>query len=262
MSLLLPIINVVDGKDPSVTVLLGFNKYICRGFSKNNIQVTGSWYLIQEDIDIIVESISDYIKINDATEVNFIGVSKSCTGGFILASILAAKYKNVVFRIFAFSGRTILNKEFYEERGLIDAKIAPSLLKVWKNKAYKESLELYGDARFLIEGISNIEAYLLYPAPSRGHEPLMVERMEGLDNVKLIPLEVRLHGILYPFWKPVSKDSTIEAFEGQVIKLPDAVYEYFHRMQNYEEYKFDLYSLVYDTDDFIYNMKIFNSEFI
>ena len=165
---------------------------------------------------MIENHISSYIQENGATEVNFVGVSKSCTGGFILASKLSKKYAGVVFRIFAFSGRTILHQEFYEERGLLDGKVAPSLKKVWANKDYETVLKEYGDAKQLIKGINNIKAYFLYPAPSRGHEPLMVERMQDLDNVHSIPLEVRLHGILYPFWKTVSKDSTVEAFEGKL----------------------------------------------
>lgn len=253
-----PIVNILNTDDSVITILLGFSKYICKGFSKNNIQVTGNWYL-EEDESILL-SITDAIDKYNFKEVNFIGISKSCTGGFIFSSILSEKYPNVHFRNFAFSAYTRLDKSFYETNNLLD-KVPPSLVKIWNNDAYFDKLSKNFDAVNLMENKNNIFTYLLYPAPSRGPEPLMVQRMEGLDNVCSIPLEVRLHGILYPFWKTISKDSTVEAFEGKVITLPEKVYQYFYEMQTYSAYKFDLYSLIYDTDTFILNMRVFNKKF-
>ncbi|MGP9468254.1 hypothetical protein ACT3RU_14750 [Halomonas sp. TP35] len=250
------VFNLIDSSDKTVTVLLGFSKYICGGFRRNNIQMTGDWYL--DYIDERVEEIVKVIDVLTPNEVNFVGTSKSNTGSFIFASKLSVLFPEITFKIFAFSAYTKLDKNFFEDNGLVDV-APPSLVKIWENNIDNKKALIHADALELIDK-TNIEAYLLYPAPSRGAEPVMAQRMQVLSNVTTVPLNVRVHGILFPFWKPLLPGLKLEVFEGQVMELRKDVYAYFEGMQNDKSYKFDLYSIVFDTQKFVEEMARFDKE--
>lgn len=252
------IFNLKDKNDKSITALLGFSKYLCGGFNRNNIQMTGNWYLhrIKGQTEEITEILNEF----KPSQVNFVGTSKSNTGSFIFASRLAKKFPDIEFRIFAFSAYTILNKIFFVKEGLLN--VAPaSLVKIWNNDFLCGKAEIHGDALKLLNH-PNIKAYLLYPAPSNGGEPIMAKRLEEMSNVITIPLEVRVHGILFPFWKPLLPGLKLELFEGQTMELPEDVYSYFYAMQNDVNYTFNLYSVVYDTENFIEEIDRFNRDWI
>lgn len=250
------VFNEVDPTDTSVNLLLGFSRYIFNGFRQNNIQMTGDWYL--EDIEENVAFLHQFIQGRGIKTVNIIGTSKSNTGAFIFTNILAQRCSDVTFRVFAFSSYTTIDKSFYVEHALMDF-IPPSLKNVWKdNHAYiPENINL-SDARAL-QGRANIELYLLYPELSRGGEPELARRVTG-NNVTHIPMQLRFHSIIFPFWKTLLSGKKIELFEGQVKELPPAVFEYLQAMQAHT-YPLNLYSMINDTERFIAELELFDKQY-
>jgi|GEM_PF-3473625 len=248
-----PAINTVDDAQET-TVLLGFSRYLCRDFERNNIQMTGNWYL--EAIDENVNALHRAILEHGYRTVNFVGISKSCTGGFIFAGRLSRLLPDVQFRVFGFSSYTTMNRSWYEENGKVEY-VPESLEEIWASEASRALANVVGDADSYL-GVENLHYFLIYPNRSRGGEPELAKRLEGMPNCHMIPLEVRVHGVLFPFWRKLLPDQKIELFEGQVKKLPAHAYDYFSRMQAWDPFNFNLYSVVYDTDSFMKNMITFN----
>lgn len=247
------LVNRVDDAN-EVTVLLGFSKYLCRGFERNNIQMTGNWYL--EDVEADTEQLQRIISEQRYRTVNFVGISKSCTGGIILAGRLAKILPDVQFRVFGFSAYTTLEQSWYQCEGKEDF-VPDSLRAIWASDELTHLGKVHGDALQYV-GPDNLYFYLIFPNRSRGGEPEVARRLEGQHHCHLIPLEVRVHGVLFPFWRKLLPDQKIELFEGQVKKLPAHAYDYFSRMQAWEPFNFNLYSVIYDTERFIESMAEFN----
>lgn len=243
---------------PEVTILLGFAKYMFRGFKRNNIQMKGDWYL--EHIEENITYLGEHIRTHNLTVVNMIGTSKSCTGAFIFAHELSKRFPNVKFNVFAFSAYTTLEKAFYDERQL--NKFLPgSLLKVWANpEKFASAQARYGDSIHLAKG-DNVSLTFLYPAYSRGGEAELAKRMQGHTNARFCSLPVRTHSIIAPFWHKLLAGQEIEVFEGVVRALPEKDYAYFSDMQNYPNYTFDLYHLLEDTDRFLVELERLNAEY-
>lgn len=250
--------NKIDDS-PEVTILLGFAKYMFRGFQRNNIQMKGDWYL--EYIEENIAYLSDHIGTHNLSVVNMIGTSKSCTGAFIFSHELSKRFPNVKFNIFAFSAYTTLDKAFYDERKL--HKFLPgSLLKVWAHpEKFSSAQARYGDSTQLAKA-DNISLIFLYPRHSRGGEAELAQRMQGHANARFCALPVRTHSIIAPFWHKLRADQEIEVFEGVVRPLPAQDYAYFSDLQNYAGYTFDLYHLLEDTDRFLVELERLNAEYI
>ncbi|APG95403.1 hypothetical protein SAMCFNEI73_pC1699 (plasmid) [Sinorhizobium americanum] len=86
--------------------------------------------------------------------------------------------------------------------------------------------------------------------------------MSHLDNVALIPLRVRVHSVIFPFWKTLTPDAKVETFEGlKPTTLKPEVYKYFHAMQTDAWYRFSLYTLIFETPRFRQEMKRFNEQY-
>ncbi|MCT7665983.1 tetratricopeptide repeat protein [Shinella kummerowiae] len=244
---------------PEVTILLGFAKYMFRGFQRNNIQMKGDWYL--EYIDNNIDYLSRHIRTHNLSSVNMIGTSKSCTGAFIFSHELAKRFPDVKFNVFAFSAYTTLDKAFYDERQL--QKYLPgSLLKVWDNpEKFASPLARYGDSARLAQA-DNISLVLLYPEFSRGGEAELAKRMQKHANARFLSLPVRTHSIIAPFWHKLLASQEIEVFEGVVRPLPAQDYAYFSSLQNHPDYTFDLYHLLEDTDRFIAKLEEENKDYV
>jgi len=238
--------NEIDSSDTSINLLLGFSRYIFNGFKLNNIQMTGDWYL--NDIEESMDYLASFLRSNNIKNVNIIGTSKSNTGAFLFTNNLANLFPEIQFRVFAFSSYTTIEKSFYEENGLIGF-IPSSLHKVWNDpEIYTPEHIARSDAKTL-ENRKNISLFLLYPELSRGGEPELARRVEG-DNITHIPMKLRFHSIIFPFWKKLLPGKKIELFEGQVKELPVAVFSYLQAMQAHS-YPLNLYSMLTETQQFI-----------
>lgn len=249
------IINQVDKLDDTLTLLLGFSKHLCRGFERNNIQMTGNWYL--DVIETQAPLIDAYLKSNSPKFVNLVGTSKSCTGAFIVADHFARLYPRTIFRIFAFSAYTRLDRDYYERNEMLE-EVPESLVTLWQTSDGLEQTERYKDAINLLRP-KNIKAYMIYPARSRGPEPDAARRLSVLSNVALIPLKVRVHSVIFPFWKTLTPDAKVETFEGNPpAALKPEVFDYFHAMQTDPWYRFSLYTLIFETPRFRKEMQRFN----
>lgn len=252
------IVNRTSDGDNTVTVLLGFSKYLCRGFERNNIQMTGNWYL--DNVESQASDVSAYIAHHKPKFVNFVGTSKSCTGAFIFANRLAPCFPKTIFRVFAFSAYTRLDRTYYEQTGRI-GDLPESLVRTWETAEGLALTERYKDAINLVQA-SNIKVYLIFPSRSRGTEPDAAKRMSHLENVALVPLRVRVHSVIFPFWRTLTPNAKIETFEGlRPTKLKPDVYNYFHAMQTDPWYRFSLYTLIFETPRFREEMKRFNASF-
>lgn len=255
LALLPTVVNRTSEEDNSVTVLLGFSKYLCRGFERNNIQMTGNWYL--ENIASQVSDIASYISHYKPKFVNFVGTSKSCTGAFIFANQLATRFPKTIFRIFAFSAYTRLDRSYYEQNGMVE-ELPESLVRTWETPEGLAVTARYKDAVDLVQA-PNIKVYLIFPSRSRGPEPDAAKRMAHLQNVALIPLRVQVHSVIFPFWKTLTPDAKVETFEGlRPTKLKPEVYRYFHAMQTDPWYRFSLYTLIFETPRFRQEIKRFH----
>jgi len=244
---------------PEVTILLGFSKYMFRGFQRNNIQMKGDWYL--DHIKENTEYLSRHINKHRVSVVNLIGTSKSCTGAFIFSDELANRFPKVKFNVFAFSAYTTLDKAFYDERQL-NRFLPGSLLSLWENpELYASALARYGDSTRLAQS-HNTSVTLLYPEHSRGGEAVLAQRMQGHANARLLPLPVRTHSIIAPFWHKLLEGQEIEVFEGVVRPLPPADYAYFSGLQNHPDYTFDLYHMLEDTERFAAKLEEANKEYV
>jgi len=165
--------NIINKNDKTLTVLLGFSKYMFHNFKYNNVQVTGDYYLDdEENLDALVDVISDF---NPMT-INLIGTSKSGTGAFIYTKVLKEVFKSIKFRIFAFSSYTTIDKDFYERNDLMKF-IPPSLSKIWDNKKlYTPQNIKLAEAKELVD-IDNISIFLIYPNLSRGGSHCLLKEL-------------------------------------------------------------------------------------
>ncbi len=249
-------INISDTNSKKLVVILGFSKYMFKGYKDNNLQFIGDWYLdnIYENIMFLAE----YIIQHDIEQIDFIGTSKSCMGAFIFSHELAPVFPDVDFRVFAFSAYTTLDKSFYEANSI--TYLPKSLFQIWDNPSHKEMINTYGEINKLINN-RNILTYLLYPEQSRGGESILANLLTDKPNVTLIPVTARTHSIIFPFWSKLSPSMEIEVFEGVVKQLPKDVYKYFSAMQSCQDYNFHIYSLINDTKNFIKQIELFNERY-
>jgi len=98
-------------------------------------------------------------------------------------------------------------------------------------------------------GNKHIEIYLFYPTRSKYGEKVLARRLEG-NNIHHIGIPVYMHNTLYPMWKKVEGDRTIEIYENIVKKMHKDDYRFYLAMQEHKSYNFHLYSLLLDPVNF------------
>jgi len=232
-----------------VDIILGHNSHILRGYTRNNIKMIGGWYI--DDIELNTNFLVALIKKYKIKKINFIGASKSCSGAVVLAKkIIRAKVKTPKMNLFLFSAYTTIDKNIYIKRSIID-KAPDSLVKLWKSSKYTEDLIKELELRRLAHS-PHVEIYLFYPERSKYGERQLANRIVG-SNVHHIALPVYMHNTLYPMWKKVDENRTIEIYENIVKKMHKDDHKFYLSMQENKEYKFHLYSL-------LENPKLFESK--
>ncbi len=236
----------IKQKNGELDVLLGHNDHILSNYKRDNVKLIGGWY--HENIDLNVDFLVAVIEKYKIRTLNFIGASKSCSGEIILAKgIIRAKIKTPKMNLFMFSAYTSIDKEIYEKRRLID-KVPGSLIKLWDSEEYTKELIKEMELRRLV-GNKHIEAYLFYPTRSSYGEKILASRIEG-DNIHHIELPVYMHNTLYPMWKNVDQDRTIEIYENIIKKMHKDDHQFYLAMQNHKSYKFHLYSILENPEEF------------
>lgn len=110
------IVNVPEIKynlhyqEKDITILLGMDsKYLFKNFSRNNIQLTNTWYF-DYVYDNIISLSECFLKYKPHT-INIVGTSKSCNGAVILSHKLSVIFPTITFRLFLFSPYTIFDKK-------------------------------------------------------------------------------------------------------------------------------------------------------
>lgn len=249
-------LNYIDDKDSTINIIFGLYKYIFKDFKYNNIQLKGGWYLnSNKEIDEIKDVIQQY----KPKVVNLIGTSKSCTGVFIYADELSRYFPGIFFNSFAFSPYTTLDKNFYVENNLLN-NLPPSLEQTWVSKAHDESYLQQTNLNNLIKN-KNLHTYLLYPSLTSGLESKLVDYVQSSDNVTKIGVFSKFHNILFIFWNKITPDLEIELFEDTVKKIPKDGFMYLNAIQEYQQYNFHIYNLLYNTEKFILEFENFNNKY-
>jgi hypothetical protein len=142
--------------------------------------------------------------------MNFIGASKSCSGCIILGKQIIKNTTDVEVNLFMFSGYTTVDREVYIKRRIED-KAPGSLKSFWLSDKYTPEAIKRMEARELANK-QNVHLYLFYPERSKQGEKVLAERVTG-NNITYVKMPVYLHNTLYPLWKEVSGDMTIEIYE-------------------------------------------------
>ena len=236
----------IKKKNGEIDVLLGHDAHILANYKRDNVKLIGGWY--QNDVSLNVDFLVAVIKKYKITTMNFIGASKSCSGSIILSKgIIRAKVKTPKMNLFMFSGYTTIDKDIYIKRNLIERTPA-SLMKLWDSEDYTEDLIKEMEMRRLV-GNKHIEIYLFYPTRSKYGEKVIARRLEG-NNIHHIGIPVYMHNTLYPMWKKVEGDRTIEIYENIVKKMHKDDYRFYLAMQEHKSYNFHLYSLLLDPVNF------------
>ena len=240
------IVNL-KSKNGELDVILGHNKHILGHYTRDHVKLIGGWYY--KDIGINVKFLSAIIEKYQIIDINFIGASKSCSGCIILAKeLLKYKFPELKMKLFLFSAYTTIDRNVYIKRKIED-KAPNSLRTLWHSEYYTESLIKKMEARRLVN-IKNIDIYLFYPTKSKQGEIKLARRIEG-NNINYIELPVYMHNTLFPFWKKVQNDMTIELYENEFRKMHRHDYAFYTAMQMYQEYKFHLYSCIKEPHIFM-----------
>lgn len=246
----------IKGNSGEVDVILGHDKHILRGYKRDNVKLVGGWYF--NNIALNTEFLSGIIEKHAIKRLNFIGTSKSCSGAIILTKELTAKYPEVVFNLFLYSAYTTVDRSIYIRRN-IEEKAPGSLKSFWNSEKYTPKAIRRMEARGLVNK-DNVFVYMFYPEKSRQGEPALAKRVTG-PNITHIGMPVWLHNTLYPLWKKVEGNMTIEIYESEFREMEPSDFNFYTKMQNYPCYRFDLYSCVEDIDRFVKNLEAFKANF-
>lgn len=235
-------------QEKDITILLGMDsKYLFKNFNRNNIQLTNTWYFDYIYDNVI--SLSEYILKYKPHIINIVGTSKSCNGAVILSHKLSVIFPTIKFRLFLFSPYTIFDKSYYNTLGLTE-KLPPTLVEIMNNPKYQDRIKIYEDSRKLLDR-KNVYPFIVFPKYSIGGESVMASRLYGLKNVTFIPLPLTTHSLIHPFWKRIEENMEIEIFESTKKKLPLRDFKWFTKIQNDISYTYDIYHLIFDTDQFV-----------
>jgi len=231
----------------TLDILLGHNKYILNYYNRNFVKLIGGWY--HENITINTNYLATIIEKYKIKKVNFIGASKSCSGCIVLTKgLLEKKFPSLKFKLFLFSAYTTIDKNVYVKRR-IEGKAPASLKSVWNSKFYTENLIRKMEMRRLIN-VKNVMIYLFYPCKSNQGEKILANRIQG-NNIHHIDIPVYMHNTLYPFWKKVGSDRTIELYENEFKIMHKNDYAFYSSMQEYKGYAFNLYTCIENPTKFI-----------
>ncbi len=250
---------IIDIKENNqeIDVILGHDKHILRGYKRNNVKMLGGWYFrnIKTNVDFLLGVIAEY----GLTRVNFIGTSKSCSGAIVLTKEIAPLLPEVQFKLFLFSPYTTIDRAVFVKRNIEEP--APGSLKsFWSSDKYTPSLIRRFEARGLVDK-DNVLVYMFYPEKSKQGEPVLAKRVSG-ENIIHVGLPVWMHNTLYPLWKKVEADMTIEIYESEFREMHPTDFAFYTHLQNYPCYSFNLYSCVENMDRFIKNLEAFKENFI
>ena len=248
------VVDIKSGRT-EVDVILGHDKHILRGYKRDNVKMVGGWYF--NNIVSNTEFLSNIIDKHAIKRVNFIGTSKSCSGAIILTKELTEKYPHVVFNLFLFSAYTTVDRDVYIRRKIED-KAPGSLKSFWNSEKYNHKAIRRMEARGLVNK-KNVFVYLFYPEKSKQGEPVLVKRVTG-PNITPIGMPVWLHNTLYPLWKKVEGNMTIEIYESEFRAMEPADFDFYTKLQSYEPYRFDLYSCVENIDRFVKHLEAFKAD--
>lgn len=246
------VVNIKE-KDGELDVILGHNEHILSNYKRDNVKLVGGWY--QNNIDLNTDFLTAIIEKYKINKLNFIGASKSCSGSIVLAKeIIRRRIQTPKMNLFLFSAYTTINKDIYIKRKLLE-RVPDSLFKLWDSEAYNLELIKKMELRRLIH-YEDLEIFLFYPTRSKYGEEILAKRIEGA-NVHHIGLPVYVHNTLYPIWKKVNENRTIEIYENTIKKMHKDDYQFYLEMQEYEDYNFHLYSLLEDPEKFENNLNMF-----
>jgi len=245
----------INNNNGEIDVILGHNKHILNNYKRDNIKLKGDWYYnnISSNTDFLLYIIESY----NITKMNIIGTSKSCTGCVILTKELLKTISSVEFHLFMFSAYTTVDKNVYIKRNIIH-KVPGSLKKLWESDRYTPEAIKKMEARNLMNQ-KNVHLYFFFPSYSKNGEKVLANRVTG-DNVTHIELPVYMHNTLYPFWKKVENNKTIEIYENEFREMHRYDYAFYSSMQEYKEYDFHLYACLKNPKEFIEQLTKFKSQ--
>jgi hypothetical protein len=158
-----------------------------------------------------------------------------------------------------FSAYTTIDKEVYIRRNIID-KAPGTLVSLWESKWYTPHLIKRMEARRLGDR-KNVHMYFFFPGRSKYGEKQLARRLKA-DNITFMEIPVYMHNTLYPFWKKVEKDGTIEVYEGTIKKMHKDDFKFYSTMQSYKKYNFHLYSCLENTKGFVKQLHAFTERYI
>jgi len=242
----------IKNNNGEVDVILGHSEHMLHKYHRNNIKLKGGWFYrnISLNVDFLLYVINKY----NIKKINFLGTSKSCSGAVIFTKELLKKGIDIKYNLFMFSPYTTVNKEVYEKRGIVD-KVPGTLTYFWESDRYTIHAINRMEARRLIDK-PNIHMYLFYPEKSEHGEKDLALRVKG-DNVTHVELPVYMHNTFFPFWKEVDDKGIIELYENIFKKMHKDDYRFYSRMQNNQNYKFHLYTLLSEPEVFIEKLNQF-----
>ncbi|OBZ92231.1 hypothetical protein ADU59_27410 [Pararhizobium polonicum] len=245
----------INNDNGEVDVILGHGKHILRGYRRDNVKMVGGWYF--SNIALNTEFLSSIIDKHSIKRLNFIGTSKSCSGAIVLTKELIRKFPKVTFNLFLFSAYTTVDREVYIRRNIEDR--APgSLVSFWESEQYTPKAIRRCEARGLVNK-DNVFVYMFYPEKSKYGESQLAKRVVG-SNIMHIGMPVWLHNTLYPLWKKVEGNMTIEIYESEFREMHPTDFDFYTKLQNYECYRFDLYSCVENIDRFVKHLEAFKAD--
>ena len=242
----------IKDNNGEVDVILGHSEHMLHKYHRNNIKLKSGWFYrnISLNVDFLLYVIDKY----NIKKINFLGTSKFCSGAVILTKELLKKGIDIKYNLFMFSPYTTVNKEVYEKRGIVD-KVPRTLTYFWESDRYTIHAINRMEARRLIDK-PNVHMYLFYPKKSEHGEKDLVLRVKG-DNVTHVELPVYMHNTFFPFWKEVDDKGIIELYENVFKKIHKDDYRFYSRMQNNQNYKFHLYTLLSEPEVFIEKLNQF-----
>ncbi len=247
----------IKNKNGELDVILGHNEHILGSYKRDHVKLKGGWYY--RNISTNVDFLSAVIEKYKITQINFIGASKSCSGCVILSKgLIRKKFPSLKMKLFMFSAYTTVDRDVYVKRN-IEEKAPGTLKSLWESKWYTDKLIREMETRRLI-GHEDIEIYLFFPGRSKYGESQLARRLEG-ENLHHIELPVYMHNTLYPMWKEVDGNRTIEVYENEFKEMHKDDYAFYSTMQEYENFNFHLYSCLEDPQEFMKRLNTFISNY-
>jgi len=238
-------VNINDNNG-EVDVILGHSDHIPHTYERDNVKLKGGWYY--RNIGLNTSFLLYIIDTYNIKKMNFIGMSKSCSGCIIFTKQLLSKNIHIEYNLFMFSPHTTIDKEVYIKRNLLN-KIPLSLKRFWEGDHYTPRAIKRMEAKKLV-GLEDVNMYIFYPEKGKNGEVVLAERVQG-KNVTHIKLPAYMHNTFFPFWKKVDNKRSIELYEGVFHTMHKDDYTFYSRMQESKVYDFHLYKCLKNPSQFI-----------